>query len=145
MATTCIPNVMRRDLLSGSVLNTSSDVFRMSLYLDSGHGFNTTAYTSTAEVIGTNYTAGGEILATISQSLDTTNNSAYLDWSTDPSWPASSITATDCLIYDDTVASPTANVACYVGDFAGSRSSSNGLFQVTLPSPAYNTAVIRIV
>ena len=144
MATTSITNSTRRDLLSGNVFNTATDVFKMALYNGSGHGVNTTQYTVTAEASGPGYVAGGVTMSTISENLDTTNSVAYLDWSTDPSWPSSTITATDCLIYDDTVTTPTNKVALYVGDFAGSRSSSNGLFQVTLPNPAYNTAIIRL-
>ena len=142
MATTALTNSFRRDILNG-VIDLSSDTIKMALYSSSSHGVNTTAYTATAEASGTGYDAGGKDMTGAAQSTDTTNNVSYYDWN-DVSWAASTITATDCMIYDDTIVAPTANVACYIGDFGGSRSSSSGTFTVTLPTAAYNTAILRI-
>jgi len=142
MATTAFTNSHRRDLFNG-VIDLSSDTIRMALYSGSSHGVNTTAYTVTNEASGTGYTAGGEIMAGASQTTDTSNNASFYDWN-DVSWASSTITATDCLVYDDTVTTPTANVALSVHDFGGSRSSSAGTFTVTLPTAAHNTALIRL-
>jgi len=144
MATTCITNVCRRDWLSGSVYDMSTDVIMAALYNGSGHDKTTTQYSATSESSGTGYSAGGVAMSGISENLDGTNNVAFLDWSTDPSWASSTITATDVMLYNTTVTLPTNNPAMYIGDFAGSRSSNNGLFEVVLPLPAYNTAIIRI-
>ncbi len=143
MATTTITNFCRRDWLSGNVFNMSTDDIKAALYNGSGHDANTNAYTAVSEAAGAGYTAGGQSLTGISENLDTTNNVAFLDFD-DVSWSSSTITATDILFYNDTVTTPTANVSIYVGDFAGSKSSSAGTFQVVMPGAAYNTAVIRI-
>lgn len=144
MATTTLTNNFRRDILNG-VIDLSGDTLKWALYNNSSHGANTGAYTSTAEVSssGTNYTTGGETAAGATQATDTSNNVSYYDWS-DVSWASSTITATDVLLYDDTVTTPTANVSIYVGDFGGSRSTSNGTFQITLPSATFSTALVRI-
>ena len=143
MATTTLTNVFRRDAFV-SVFDFANDAFNMALYNASGHDANTTAYTVTNECPSTgNYTAGGNVLSGIAASLDTTNNVAYYDWA-DTSWASSTITATDCLLYDDTVTTPTANMSIYVGDFGGERSTSNGTFQITMPSATFSTALVRL-
>jgi len=144
MATTTITNNTRRDWLSGSVFTMSSDVINLALYNGSGHNANSGAYTTVNESSGAGYSPKGVVMAGISESLDTSNDVAFLDWSTDPSFATSTITATDCMIFNETVASPTVDVSMYIGDFSGSKSSSSGLFQVILPAAAFNTAVIRI-
>ena len=143
MATTCITNNVRRDWLNGDV-DFAADTINMALYNGSGHNQNSGAYTTVNEASGTGYTALGVVMSGVSVSVDTTNHVAFVDWSVDPSWATSTITATDCMIFHDSVTTPTANVASYIGDFSGSKSSSSGLFQVILPGAAWNTAVIRI-
>jgi hypothetical protein len=130
--------------MSGQVFTTASDTFNAALYNGSGHDANTGAYTATNEVVGTGYNASGKALTGLAgPTVDTTNNVVYLDWD-DVSWASSTITATDVMIYDDTVASPTANVSVYIGDFSGSKSSSSGAFTLTMPGAAFNTAIVRI-
>ena len=116
----------------------------MALYNGSGHDANTGAYTATNEASGTGYTAKGVVMAGVAIAVDTTNNVAYVDWSTDPSWTTATITATGCMIFHDSITTPTADVASYIGDFSGSKSSSAGTFQVILPAAAYNTSLVRI-
>ncbi len=145
MATTCLTNNFRKGLLVGNY-DMDTDVIKCALYNGGGaRGFNTGAYATTDEASGTGYTAGGVTMSGVTQSTDTTNNVSYLDWSTDPSWATSTITATDCLIWDDTtVTNPATDASVYVGDFGGSKSSSAGTFTVVLPAAAYNTAIIRL-
>ncbi len=142
MATTSLTNNLRRDLFNG-VVDLSSDTLKFALYNGSSHDQNTGAYTTVNEASGTGYTAGGATAAGESQATDTSNHASYYDWN-DVTWATSTITATDVLLYDDTVTTPTANVSIYVGDFGGSRSTSAGTFQLTLPSAAYNTALVRL-
>jgi len=143
MATTTLTNNFRRDVFN-SVMDFPNDTFRFALYNGSGHNANTGAYTTTAEAPSSgNYTAGGVAAAGIAQDTDTSNNVSYYDWN-DVTWTTSTITATDVMLYDDTVTTPTANVSIYIGDFGGSRTTSAGTFQLTLPSAAYNTALVRI-
>ena len=143
MATTALSNSFKRDILNG-VLDLSSDTILMALYSGSSHNANTTQYSSTAEAPSTGgYTAKGATMAGATQSTDTTNNVSFYDWN-DVAWTTSTITATDCLVFADNITTPTADVAIYIGDFGGSRSSSSGTFTVTLPSATYNTALVRI-
>ena len=116
----------------------------MALYDGSGHDANDGAYTPTNESAGTAYTAKGVVLAGVAIAVDTTNNAAFVDWTTNPSWAASTIVSTDCMIFHDSITTPTADVASYIGDFNGSKASSAGLFEVIMPAPAFNTAIIRI-
>jgi hypothetical protein len=143
MATTTITNRCREYLLNGD-LDFAADTYNMALYNGSGHDANTNTYTSTAEASGTGYTAKGVTMSGVGISVDTTNNVATVDWTTDPQWTSATITATDCMIFAESVTSPASDPAVYIGDFSGSKSSSSGNFTVVLPAPAYNTAIIRI-
>jgi len=84
---------------------TSGDTFKISLYTSSASlDANTTAYTSSNEVSGTNYTAGGNTLTNLG--VVTSNNSAstgtgFTDFS-DSTWANSTITARGALIYNNT-------------------------------------------
>jgi O-acetylhomoserine/O-acetylserine sulfhydrylase-like pyridoxal-dependent enzyme len=97
----------------------------------------TTVYTASGEVVGTGYTAGGQTLTGIAQSLDTTT--AIMDFA-DPSWASATITARGAMIYDST----NGNKARAVLDFGADVTSTNGTFLVTLPAPAAASAVIRL-
>lgn len=142
-ATTGVTNNFRRDLLNGDI-DFAADTFKIALYNNAGHGPTTAAYSTSNESSGTNYDAGGETLQNVSITVDASNNVAYVDWATDPSWSTATVTADEALIYDDTVSAPTANVACSVHDFNGEKSSSAGTFQIIFPAAAYNTAIIRL-
>ena len=143
MATTTVTNNARRDFLNGDI-DYAADTINMALYNGDSHGANTGAYTTVSEASGTGYTAKGVVMAGVSVTVDTSNNVAYVDWTTDPSWATSTITATSCMVFHDSVTTPTGDVASYIGDFAGSRSSNAGTFSVVLPAAAASTAIIRI-
>ena len=143
MATTCLTNNFRKGLLVGNY-DMDSDVIKCALYNTSNHTQNTGAYTTTNESAGTGYTAKGVTMATVAQQTDTTNLVSFLDWSSDPSWATSTITATDCMIFDETATAPVADPSCYIGDFGGSKSSSAGTFTVVLPAATFSAAVIRL-
>lgn len=143
MATTSISNNAKRDWLNGDI-DFGADTFNVALYNGSAHNANSGAYTTVNESSGSGYSAGGIAMVGVSISVDTSNNAAFIDWSTDPSWATATVTATDCLIYDDDTVTPTTDVSVYIGDFSGSRSSSAGTFQLILPAAAYNSAIIRI-
>ena len=71
----------------------------IALYLqaNSNMTLDTATYTTTGEITGTGYTAGGQLLtgATVTQ----VGNTVILTFD-DPSWAASVITADACVIYD---------------------------------------------
>ena len=136
-----LTNAFIQDCLDGAQdLGTSGNTLKIALYTSSASlGSTTASYTTSAEVSGTGYTAGGVALSSQAVAFDTTNKVAYFD-AADPSWSSATITARGALIYNNTKS----NASIAILDFASDYSSSNGTFQVQLPSAAYNTALIRI-
>lgn len=96
-----------------------------------------TVYTTTGEVVGTGYTAGGATLTGLTQAIDTT--SAIMDFA-DPTWASATITARGAMIYDAT----NGNKVRAVLDFGSDIVSTAGTYAVQLPAPAAATAVIKI-
>jgi len=124
----------------GQDLGTSGNTLKIALYTSSASlGATTASYNNSNEVSGTGYTAGGATLSSQAVAFDSTNQVAYFD-AADPSWSSATITARGALIYNNTKS----NASIAVLDFGSDYSSSNGTFQVQLPSAAYNTALIRI-
>ena len=130
-----------QDCLDGAQdLGTSGNTLKIALYTSSASlGATSSAYSATNEVSGTGYTAGGVALSSQAVAYDATNQVAYFD-AADPSWSSATITARGALIYNNTKS----NASIAILDFGSDYSSSNGTFQVQLPSAAYNTALIRI-
>ena len=124
---------------------TSPDTFKIALYTGSATlGPTTTAYSTTNEVVGTNYTAGGNTL-TISTSPTSGNNSssvptAYISFA-NTSWSSASFTARGALIYNSSVAG---NPSVAVLDFGSDKTVSNDTFQISFPTPDANNAIVRI-
>lgn len=119
--------------------HTAADTFKIALFTSSATlSKATTAYATTNEVVGTGYTAGGATLAGFSATLDT--DTAILDWTTDPTWATSTITARGALIYN----ASRSDKALAVLDFGGDITSTAGTFTVTLPAAAAATGLIRI-
>lgn len=136
--TQALCNSFKLELLAMST-HAADDVYKIALYTSSATlNKSTTEYTTLNEVVGPGYTAGGVVLAGLTVALDT--DTAILDWSTDPIWPASSITARGALIYN----SSKSNKSVAVVNFASDINTSSGTFTVVLPTPAANTALIRL-
>lgn len=135
--TAAICNSFKQELLAMTP-HTAADVFKIALFTSAATlSKATTAYAATNESSGTGYTAGGATLAGFSATLDT--DTAILDFTTDPTWPTSTITARGALIYN----SSRSNKAVAVLDFGADITSTNGTFTVTLPLPAAATGAIR--
>lgn len=134
--TAAFPNQAKLDALQ--LLCPAGNTYKMALFASSAALSAATAtYSTTGEVTGAGYTAGGVTLTGYSVSLD--GSTAILDFA-DPSWPNSTITARGAEIYDAT----NGNKVKAVLDFGADVTSTNGTFSVTLPAPAAATAVIRI-
>ena len=99
----------------------------------------TTAYSTSNEVVGTGYTAGGNIL-TVSQIPTSSGTTAFIDFA-DTTWASSVITARGALIY---LANGTTNPAVCVLDFGGDKISTAGNFTVQFPVSGATTSIIRI-
>jgi hypothetical protein len=141
MATNALTNRCRQYSFLGA-LDFENDTHQFALYNGSGHDANTNQYTATNEASGTGYSAKGNTLTGVSVNVDTTNDVVYVDWD-NTQWTSSSITSTDGMIFADNVTTPAQDPAIAILDFNGSKSTSSGTFQVIMPTPAYNTALVR--
>jgi hypothetical protein len=125
---------------------TTADTFKAALYLTSATvNAATTAYSSTNEVTGTGYTAGGvnvtNATAPIATNSSATAGVAY--WTPSASITYTTVTLTtafDCvLIYN----SSQSNKAVSVHTF-GSQTITAGTFTLTMPSNTTTTALLRL-
>ena len=112
--------------------------YKIALYSSTANlNADTTVYTTTGEITGTGYVAGGKyITPTIATSSGTT---AYVSFS-DTSWTGASFTAAGALIYDTTQA----NASIAVLSFGGNKTPGNGTFTIQFPANTSTTAIIRI-
>ena len=119
--------------------NSGGNTFRIALYTNSS-SFTaaTTAYTSSNEVSGTNYTAKGNSLTRVDPT--TSSTTAYTDFA-DSTWSSSTITARGALIFND---SASGDPTVCVLDFGSDKSSSSGDFTVVFPTASSSAAIIRI-
>jgi len=119
--------------------NSGGNTFRIALYTNSA-SFTaaTTAYTSSNEVTGTNYTAKGNSLTNVDPT--TSSTTAYTDFA-DSTWSSSTITARGALIFND---SASGDPTVCVLDFGSDKSSSSGDFTVVFPTASSSAAIIRI-
>ena len=125
----------------GSLTSPTTDTLKAALYLASGSlGAGTTAYGTTSEVSGTNYTAGGQSVtnATAPSTSGTTGiwtPSASLVWTT-----VTLSTAFDTvLIYNSTQSNRAIGVYTF-----GSQTVTAGTFTLTMPSNTSSTALIQL-
>lgn len=117
--------------------------FKIALYTSSASlDASTTNYTTTNEVVGSGYTAGGITLTNVDPT--TSGTTAFIDFA-DVTWPSSTITAAGALIYNTTTdgGSSTTN-AVAVLSFGGDKSSTNGDFTVQFPAADASNAIVRI-
>lgn len=115
-----------------------TDVFKIALYTSAANlDASTTVYTTSNEVTGTGYTAGGNTLTGATVSL--TGTTAFVDFS-DTSWLTATITARGALIYN----SSKSNKAVAVLDFGSDKTSAGGTFTIQFPVNDATNAIIRI-
>ena len=115
----------------------AADTIKVALYTSSASlGASTTAYSTSNEVSGSGYTAGG--VALTSTTVSTSGTTAYFD-ADDPSWTSASFTANGALIYNDTNADKAIAVLAFGGDFT----VAGGTFRIVFPAAGTN-AIIRI-
>ena len=98
---------------------------------------STLAYTSTNEVVGTGYTAGGATLTPIVPNSSSTDNTAWVSFN-DVTWSPASFTCRGALIYNATT-----GAAIAVLNF-GSDKTATSSFTVTFPTANATNAIIRI-
>ena len=133
-----------------------ADTFKVAIVTDSATiDQDTTGYTTSNEVSGTAYTAGGAALACVTLGMSDNSGgttSAFLDFA-DTTWSTSTISnAMGALIYNSTLSTAgtgsTTNHAAYPAvamyDFVSAKSSSAGDFTIQWPANDANNAAIRI-
>jgi hypothetical protein len=131
--------VFKFNLISGAEdFNSPSPyVYKIALYnANANLNSTTTAYTTTDEITGTGYTAGGIVL-TPSVGSDTTNNVSYVTFS-NVTWDPASFTCRGALIYNSTT-----GAAVAVLNF-GSDKTSTTSFTIQFPSATSTSAILRI-
>jgi hypothetical protein len=117
----------------------TADTFKIALFTSAATlGATTTAYSTSNEVTGTNYVAGGNTL-TISQVATSTGTTAFLDFA-DTTWSTATITARGALIYKSGGGDP----AIAVLDFGSDKTSTAGDFTIVFPAADASNAIIRI-
>jgi hypothetical protein len=131
-------NTLRSGMADGTI-NFESDTFYLALYTNLATlDQTTTAYTTTGEATGGNYSAGGQVVtATVSTEVIPGGSITYINFSV-PAWTGA-ITARGALIY-----TPGANGAVCVLDF-GSDKTSTSTFTVQMPANTSTSALIRLV
>ena len=131
----------KQALLDGEMdfSSNTAQSYKIALYTSSASlDAATTAYTTSNEVSGTGYSAGGNTL-TISTAPTTSGTTAFLSFGT-TTWSTATITARGALIYQAGGSTP----AVAVLDFGGDKTSTAGDFQITFPTADATTAIIRI-
>ena len=115
----------------------ATDTIKVALFTSSASlGAGTTAYSTSNEVSGTGYTAGGVTLT--STTVSTSGTTAFFD-ADDPTFTSASFTARGALIYN----SSNSDKAIAVLDFGGDFTVSSGTFKIVFPA-AGTSAIIRI-
>ena len=120
-----------------NILNSGGNTFKIALYTSSASlGASTTAYTSSNEVSGTNYSAKGNTLTRVDPS--TSGTTALTDFA-DTSWSTATITARGALIFNEDTSGDTS-----VLDFGGDKTATAGTFTIAFPAADASNAIIRI-
>ena len=125
---------------------STADTFKAALYLTSATvNAATTAYSSSNEVTGTGYTAGG-VTVTNATAPASTNSSATAGvgyWTPSASIVYTTVTLTTAfdavLIYNSTQSNKAVSVHTF-----GSQTITAGTFTLTMPSNTTSTALLRL-
>jgi len=124
----------------------TADTFKAALYYTTATiNAATTAYTSTGEVSGTNYTAGG-VSVTNATNPTSTNSSATAGvgyWTPSASIVYSTVTISTAfdtvLLYNSTQSNKAVSVHTF-----GAQTITAGTFTLTMPSNTTSTALLRL-
>lgn len=125
---------------------STADTFKGALYLASATlNASTTAYTSTGEVTGTGYSAGGVTVtnATPPAATNSTATAGTAYWTPSASLVYTGVTLTTAfdtvLIYNSTQSNKAVSVHTF-----GSQTITAGTFTLTMPSNTTSTALLRL-
>ena len=118
----------------------ASDQFKLALY-DNSASFTaaTTAYTSSNEISGTNYTAKGKFLTSVTPT--TSGTTALTDFADEVFSNVTISSVRGALIYNEAA---TSDPSVCVLDFGADKSASSGDFTIVFPTADASNAIIRI-
>ena len=131
----------KKELLEAkhNFLNSGGNTFQIALYTSSASlAASTTAYTTSNEVSGTNYTAKGNTLTR--EDPSSSGTTGFTDFA-DTTWSSSTITARGAMIFND---SASGDPSVLILNFGADKSSSAGDFTITFPTADASDAIIRI-
>jgi len=138
MFTAGLTDSFKEQLLLG-VHNFATDTFLVALYTSSAVlGPTTTVYTTSNEVTGAGYIAGGELLQNVSVNLSMGTGYVSFD---NPSWAGATFTTRGGLIYN----SSKANKSVGVFNFGVDQTMLGQQFTIQFPTNDPETALIRVV
>ncbi len=139
--TTALCTSFKQELMEAvhNFKNSGGNTFNLALYTSSASlGAGTTAYTTSNEVSGTNYTAKGASLTRVDPS--TSGTTALTDFA-DLTFSNATVTARGALIFNDSASGDPAVCAL---DFGGDKTSTAGDFTIQFPTADASNAIIRI-
>jgi hypothetical protein len=129
--------VFKKNCLSGleNFASGTSYVYKIALYTANADlSYSTLTYTTSEEISGTGYTAGGQTLTPIVPA--SSGQTAYVSFN-NAVWNPAAFTCRGALIYNSTT-----SAAVAVLDF-GSDKTCSGTFTVTFPTADATDAIIR--
>jgi hypothetical protein len=127
--------VFKTNLLNG-LENFTTGVYKIALYTALADlGPTTTVYTTTNEIAGTGYVAGGNTLVNVVPA--SSDDVAYISF-LNTTWNPASFTARGALIYNQATGSAVA-----VLDFGADKTCTT-TFTVTFPTATATSAIIRV-
>ena len=138
--TSTLTTSFKKELLEGThnFAASGGNSFKLALYTSSATlGATTTAFTTTGQSSGTNYTSGGSALTNVAPTSSGTTG--FTDFS-DLTFGTATVTARGCMIYNDT----NSDKSVATIDFGGDKTSTAGDFTIVFPAAAASTAIIRI-
>ena len=135
----------KQELLEGghNFKNSGGHTFKLAMYTNSA-SFTaaTTAYTTSNEVSGSGYTAGGGTLTRVDPT--TSSTTAFTDFA-DLTFSNATVTARGALIYNTTTAGGSGTTdTVVVLDFGADKTSTAGDFTIQFPAADASNAIIRI-
>ena len=141
--TSTLTTSFKKELLQG-VHNfnkaSSPDTFKLALYSSSASlDASTTAFTTSGEVSGTNYTSGGATLTLKTGTPTTDGTTAVVDFD-NLTFSNVTVTAAGALIYNST----DSNKAVCVIDFGKDITATASDFTITFPSTGASNSIIRL-
>ena len=135
----------KQELLQGKHDFTASTghTFNIALFTSSATlGASTTDYSTTNEVTGTGYSAGGQALTNVTPT--TSGTTAFTDFA-DETFSTATITANGAMIYNTTTGGGSSTTdSVIILAFGDDKTSTAGDFTIQFPTADASNAIIRI-